>query len=628
MSVQFGEWNFDGAPIDPHDLERVRPILAPYGPDREGFICKNNLAILYRAFNTTNEARTEQQPLASASRAIITWDGRLDNREQLVALLTGGLPQHATDIEIVAAAYDRWRTGVFAKLIGDWAISVWDPTDSSLILAKDFVGTRPLYYSISENGVRWCTFLDPLVLLARESLELDFEYLAGFLSFFPAAHLTPYVGVHSVAPATFARISHGTMVIERYWDFDPGKRTRHRTDAEYEEHFRTIFSHSIRRRLRSDQPVLAELSGGIDSSSIVCVADQLICDGLSQAPRLETVSFYDDSEPNWNERPYFECVERKRGRHGLHIDVRDQPIINCRNNSFVFSPTSTSLPSGVCEQLSAFLRGLGSRVILSGFAGDEIMGGVPTPIPELQDLLVGGHWIDLYQRLMAWALNKRVPWSQLLFEALTGFCPPALIRTPKHRKAPSWLIAHFVAHHANALLGYEKSLTVSGVRPSMQENLSSVEAIRRRLSCTNISCDALAEKRYPYLDRDLLEFVFSIPREQLLRPGQRRSLLRRALNGIVPDEVLNRKRKGFVVRRLNMAVNGQRTHVEELVTNMRLGRLGIVNPPDFATSVQDARSGRGIVSVRMLRALNLEIWLRNLETRVPIRAQLKCSPPV
>jgi asparagine synthase (glutamine-hydrolysing) len=613
MSVQFGEWNFEHRPIDPCDLERVRSVLALYGPDREGLIRKDDVAILYRAFNTTSEARNEQQPLASASRAIITWDGRLDNREQL-AELVGGFPQRATDVEIVAAAYDRWQTGLFPKLMGDWAISVWDPNGRSLILAKDVVGTRHLYYSRDKNRVRWCTVLDPLVLLTRHSFEPDLEYLAGFLSFFPATHLTPYVGIHSVPPATFVRISPGTSVVKRYWDFDPGKRTRYRTDAEYEEHFRTIFSECVRRRLRSDQPVLAELSGGIDSSSIVCVADQVISHGLSQPPRLETMSFSDDSEPNWNERPYFECVERKRGRDGFHIEVHHQPILKYRRDGSAFAPTTIALPPDASEQVSGFLRTQCIRVILSGFGGDEIMGGVPTPIPELQDLIVGGHWIDLYQRLIAWALSKRVPWPQVLFEAVRGFCPPALVGTPKHRKAPSWLASHFAAKHARALSGYEKRVTVTGIRPSMQENLSTVEAVRRRLSCTNISYDALVEKRYPYLDRDLLEFVFSIPREQLLRPGQRRSLVRRALRGIVPHEVLDRKRKGFVVRCLSAALNGQSTHLDEFTTNMRLARLGIVNSFEFAASLRAARSGRGIVGVRMLRALNLEMWLRNLET--------------
>src|SRR5438876_6165187 len=147
MSAQFGKCNFDGRPVHPEDLDEVRPVLAPYGPDSEGCICKDNFAILYRAFHTTKESRKEQQPRILKSAAILTWDGRLDNREELISTAANGLSQESTDLEIVAAAYERWESQSFAKLIGDWAISIWNSKDRSLILAKDFVGTRHLFYS-------------------------------------------------------------------------------------------------------------------------------------------------------------------------------------------------------------------------------------------------------------------------------------------------------------------------------------------------------------------------------------------------------------------------------------------------------------------------------------------------
>lgn len=109
MSVQFGKYNFDGKSVDPKDLDQVRPVLAPYGPDGEGYICKDNIGILYRAFHTTQESRQERQPHISASGVVTTWDGRLDNRGDLIERLADGFPSDATDLEIVAATYERWR---------------------------------------------------------------------------------------------------------------------------------------------------------------------------------------------------------------------------------------------------------------------------------------------------------------------------------------------------------------------------------------------------------------------------------------------------------------------------------------------------------------------------------------
>src|SRR4051812_42704740 len=101
MSVQFGKCNFDGKPVDPKDLDKVRPVLAPYGPDGEGYICKDNFGVLYRAFHTTKEATQERQPLVTSLGSVITWDGRLDNRDELIRELGGGLPNNATDLSIV-----------------------------------------------------------------------------------------------------------------------------------------------------------------------------------------------------------------------------------------------------------------------------------------------------------------------------------------------------------------------------------------------------------------------------------------------------------------------------------------------------------------------------------------------
>src|SRR5438552_2554596 len=281
-------------------------------------------------------------------------------------------------MEIVGAAYDRWRSDCFSLLIGDWALSVWDPCTRSLILAKDPIGTRHLYYSFDNKRVAWSTILDPLVLLAGKTFALCEEYIAGWFSFFPAAHLTPYVGIRSVPPSSSVLLRPGMHAVSKYWDFDPGKRIRYRTDGEYEEHFRAVLSEAVCRRLRSNSPTLAELSGGMDSSSIVCMADTIIARGAAETPRLDTVSYYNDSEPNWNERPYFTRVEEKRRRTGCHIDVGQQQsfTLDLDSDHFALTPASGGgRPNEASRQFAACMASQGNRVVLSVIGGDEVMGG-------------------------------------------------------------------------------------------------------------------------------------------------------------------------------------------------------------------------------------------------------------
>jgi asparagine synthase (glutamine-hydrolysing) len=614
VSVQFGRWNFDGQPADREYLAKAEGTLSPYGPDGGGTYIKDSAGILFRALHTTKESRSETQPHITPSGAVLNWDGRLDNGAEFIRELRDIQGTRSTDVSIVAAAYERWGTGCFAKFIGDWALSIWNPTDRSLILAKDPIGTRHLYYTFDQEQVCWSTVLDPLVLLAGKTFALEEEYIAGWLSFFPATHLTPYVGIHSVPPSTSVFIRAGKHKVSKYWDFDPSKRIRYRTDAEYEEHFRLVFAEAVRRRLRSDSPILAELSGGMDSSSIVCMADSLIARGDAETPRLDTLSYYNDSEPNWNEYPYFTKVEEKRGRVGCHIDVgnREQTKLNLETKCFAATPGAGGQSSEATNQFRACMTSQGNCVLLSGIGGDEVLGGVPTPIAQLQNLLARIQFRALAHQLKVWALNKRKPWFHLLLEAARGFFPPAFVGVPKHRRPAPWLHPNFVKRHRAALTGYETRLELLGPLPSFQENLITLDGLRRQVGSFVLSPDPLIDTRYPYLDRDLLEFVYAIPREQLVRPGQRRSLMRRSLIGVVPEELLNRKRKAFVARTPIAAISSDWDTLLEVSQHMISSFLGIVESEGFLDALQNARQGRAVPIVPLFRAIGVEFWLRNL----------------
>jgi len=615
VSVQFGRWNFDGEPVDPDYLEKVKPLLAPYGSDDDGFYSKGNITILYGAFHTTKESRRETQPHITSSGTILTWDGRLDNRMDLIRRMCEVLTNGSTDVEIVAAAYEYWRSDCFGMLIGDWTLSIWDPRMRSLILAKDPIGTRHLYYSLDNNHVTWSTILDPLVLFAGKTFTLCEEYIAGWLSFFPAAHVTPYAEIHSVPPSYSVLLRPGNHTVSKYWDFDPNKRIRYRTDAEYEEHFRAVFTEAVRHRLRSDSPILAELSGGMDSCSIVCMADELIGHGKTNLPRLDTVSYYDDSEPNWNERPYFAKVEEKRGRVGYHVDVspHEQTNFSIETRYFPATPGSGAIPSETAQKYFDYQRSQGYRVLLSGIGGDEALGGVPNPIPELADLLVSFELRQLAHQLKKWSLVKRKPWVHLFFETIGGFLPVDLCRAPEQvRKAP-WLHPHFVGRYRSSLTTLEPRFSVFGPLPSFQANLSTLNAMRNQLGSKNLDRFGSPEKRYPYLDRNLLEFLCAVPREQLIRPGQRRSLMRRALAGTVPEEILNRKRKAFVARKPVTRIAEDWSSLSQIPQQMILGTLGIVDSKKLLEALQSARSGREVSVTLLMRPLGLELWLRTVQ---------------
>ena len=620
MSIQFGKWNFGGNRVDPDCLKSIRSALVKTLPDAEGSYCKGEIGILHLEYSTTPLCQDERQPHVSSSGVVVAWDGRLDNRDELIRALSGECPSDLSDAAIVAAGYGKWKTYAFAKLIGDWAISIWDPQERSLVLARDFIGVRQLFYRIEKDDVTWCTDLAPLVSSAEKSLHLDEEYIAGCLAFCPATDLTPYIEIRSVSPGSFVRLRNGTQKTTQYWNFDPQKTIEYRNDSEYEERFRVVFCQSVRRRLLSNAPVTAELSGGVDSSSIVCVADDIIARGLPGAPRLDTLSYYDDSEPSWNERPYFSQVEQRRGRTGCHIDISSVPLLGKFDEaSLKVTPFSDAHSIETAQQLAAFLTSNRSRVLLSGFGGDEVAGGVPTPLPELADLVRYFRLRSLARQLKAWALSRRQPWLKLLREAVQSFISGSLAGNAHGLHSTPWIEADFLRRHDRTFAGYENRLTLFGPRPSFQENIATLNALRRQLGCFEHATAPYYEKRYPYLDRDLIEFLFAIPRDQLVRPGQRRSLVRRALAGIVPDAVLNRRRKAFVSRTPMEALT------REPITLVLLDSLAIIDQNEFHRCIDAALHGHEIPVTTALRTVILERWLNHVVQRGIIRLHVPAA---
>lgn len=624
MSVLFGEWNFDGKPVDPELVSSADEMLSPYAPDALGHYEGDGIVLAHHALHTTAESRRERQPFVSASGMVLTWDGRLDNREELIGELRNTLSTEATDVEVVAAAFDRWGIECFAKILGDWALAIWDPRQSQLVLAKDFAGIRPLYYLFEGGRARWSSVIDPLVTLAVKKFIFNEDYAAGWLAMYPAANTTPYVGINAVPPCSFVTLNTDKISVVKFWDFDPTKRIRYRTDTEYEEHFRIAFWEAVKRRLRSDRPICCELSGGMDSPSITCTADLLRRSSVD-APELQTISFYNDSEPHADERPYFQKVEEKLGRIGCHIDIGNGQMFRFDESRFVALPGSMSaLREGSSFLYTNFLQSNDIRVVLSGIGGDEVTGGVPSPTCELQDLIAQLRFRELAHKLKLWALAKRKPWFHLAAEAIGGFLPSAMVPQPKFLRPGAWIQHDFVRRHREALSGFSHRVSLRGPLPSLQANLDALEVLRRQLGTQGLPIGYPHEKRYPFLDRTLLEFLFAIPREQILRPGYRRSLLRRALKGVVPAEVLERRRKAYASRGPRAAINSEWEHVSTLCRDMVGAKVGILDENAFLTALLASRNNDQSPLVQLMRTVALEAWLQNA-SRKGIFLEIDCD---
>lgn len=610
MGTYAGCWQFDDPRRDVDFIDSVYRLVSTDSPDSTGCYQQNGLCVVNRAFCADAEARNEVQPYRSPSGLIVTWDGRLDNRAQLLSELDGSFAGSSPDVSILAAAYEKWGEAVFARIIGDWTLTICNPQERLVVLAKDAIGPRHLYWHISPHHLVWSTSLEIIASADRCPHSLDQDYVAGWFCDLPSPDLTPFSSIHSVAPGSIVRIRPGKCTITTFDVFDPTERIHYRQDCEYEEHFRAAFAESVRRRLRSDRPVLAELSGGMDSSSIVCMADHLMRREHADAPRLDTVSFYDPSEPNWDERPYFSIVEKWRGRAGRHIDVsRSNSSVPLSSERFGIVPSECGVELSEAAQFADCLSSHESRIVLSGIGGDEVTGGVPSPIPELADYLARLRFRILARQMTAWALSTREPLIYLLAATCKSFLPktqPAIRSLP----AAEWLTPEFIRKHKKITRVQTERLRLFASRPSYQENLLALKALQSQLEHSGRRTTLPHEVRYPYLDKDFLEFLFAIPREQIVRPGQRRSLMRRALAGIVPREILERKRKAYILRAPMLAIATNWEKLNLITHEMVSSEMGIVDPDKFRQVLSQIRGGTAVPIAPVLRTLLVEQWLR------------------
>ena len=609
MSVQAGIWHYDGRPVDPQFLGQMSRDTAEYGPDGESTRFDASLGMLYRPYHTTPESKLERQPHVSACGNLVTWDGRLDNRDDLLAELPESSQRYQTDLAIVSAAFEQWGTDCFAKLAGEWAVAIWKPRSKELIMARDYAGIRHLFYCPRPTSVVWSTHLKPLLLCA-DQFKLCDEYFAGFMTLWPEAHRTPYAEIDAVPPGHFVRIHDGVLKVCRYWSFNPDSTIRYKTDEQYEEHFRELFRRAVRERMRSCCPILADLSGGLDSSAVVCMADDICSTDPTRAlVCVDTFTAIVRDEPSEEDSKYFTAVEQKRGKRGHHVEICGLGNVSPFNDSyFAALPGSNARPE-LSAAKDEVIRSGGYRVLLSGTGGDEMLGQALDPRVQLADLFRQLQISQWAKMLRIWSVLLRRPLIHLALDSVLLQMPTWIrTRTSDVAKVDPWVNPRFARRQHLSLRQLDVALGPLSWPPSTRDWFHTIATLANQMGANH---PVKEEIRYPYLDQRLVEFLTSIPTEQLLRPGRRRSLMRRALAALVPSEILNRRTKSSSTRYFSAALNKHWSKLEEIVRSPVTASVGFVKPKEFYTAIVNAKNGDvSTFVVRLYRALSVELWLR------------------
>lgn len=249
---------------------------------------------------------------------LLTADARLDNRQDLTETLTtkrhGGL-EHATDADLILAAYQCWDSDCAAHLIGDFAFAIWDAPKQRLFAARDAMAMRPLYYRVEPRRALFVTEIKQLVALPDVPVRLYEPAVSAHLAgLFGPLSWTCYAGIIQLEPAHALVIDASGHRTWRYWDIDPDAEIRYPREADYAEHFMELFQESVRCRLRSVKPVGLLLSGGLDSGGIASTVGSLLQHGgVSPAPDFHTYCFAFETLTECDERHLSDHIVRRYG---------------------------------------------------------------------------------------------------------------------------------------------------------------------------------------------------------------------------------------------------------------------------------------------------------------------------
>ena len=566
------------------------------------------------------------QPMGAPGRAWIAFNGEIYNHRALRAELTarGHRFRTRSDTEVVLRAWEEHGEACLDRLHGMFAFAVWDAGERRLLLARDRLGKKPLFYWQGDGLLLFASELKALRCHPSVGMAVDVEALHHYLAFGATPAVRSMVqGVAKLPPAHLATVRGGALAVRRYWSL-PGPEPALTDPREAAERTRAGLREAVRLRLESDVPLGVFLSGGVDSSAIVATLREVT------GARIATVSIgFGDAAPGHDELPAARAVARRyetdHHEEVLEPDVAellpalvhhlDEPLAD-----------SSAVPTLVAAQAAA--RHV--KVVLSGLGGDEAFGGYPRYL----GLRVAGQWARLprplrgatrallprlvpdSERSRNWGdrvrrfvdaadlapVDRYLAWTRVFDEAALDGLVCADVRRRWSEDVEAGRRAAFASHgHRDPVDG--------AFRVDLAHYLPDdllLMADRLGMACS-------LEVRAPFCDADLLALSLTLPPAVKLPGGRLKGLLKTALAGVLPPEVLTRPKQGFMVPLARWLRGPLRPLLEDALAPRRVRERGVLQPAAVDRLMREHLAGRRGHGDRLWALLMLELWLRQAE---------------
>lgn len=611
--------SMNGRPVLLEELQSMCAAMVRRGPDDEGFYLGAGAGLGMRRLSII-DLQTGRQPVRNEDGSVwAVFNGEIYNFQSLRRELEqrGHVFASATDTEVIVHLYEEYGTRCVEHLRGMFAFALWDTRRQQLLLARDRLGIKPLYYG--EIGGRWVFASELKAVLQLPEIERRLNWSAvnhlfTFLSTPPSESIVE--GVHKLDPGHLLVASPSKGVrVERYWDvrFEPDDRL---TEGDCVERLRELIEESVRLHLMSDVPLGAFLSGGIDSSSVVATMARL-------SPRPVKTFSIGFKEGDYNELDHARRVAERFGTEH-HELILNADVLGMLDDLAWHLDEPFGDSSAIPTYMVSKMASEQVTVVLSGDGGDELFAGYDKYLVEANERC---YRLPAPLRTALGAVGDRLPHGAKGRNFLRHFALPGweryldastLFRRDEKRRlfqadAFDRLSPHDPWRGKLDDLTHTNDGWLSAVQYLDLKNYLPLDILTK---VDRMSMAHSIEARVPLLDHKLVEFSATIPPEFKLHRGTTKYIFKRAMQGILPDEIIHRPKRGFAIP-LGRWFRGQLDRVvRELLLSERSRQRGIVNAAFVEQLLTQHRHGRDL-DLQLWTLMSFELWCRTFLDQGP-----------
>lgn len=608
-----GIYNIKPNRADESIIKSMIDCMSHRGPDGEGIMVERNVGLGHRRLAIIDLSSNGKQPMATVDGTFwISYNGEIYNYKELRAELEqqGYVFQSNSDTEVILHAYRAWGKDCLNWFNGMWSFALWDTSKNELFCARDRFGVKPFHYFYDGTTFIFASEIKGLLQHPLINPVPNYQAVYDFIIYGKVNHTqeTFFKDIFQLPGAHYCIVNNEGLKIDRYWDISEQRRFDGSIDEAAEEFYR-IFESAVQLRFRSDVEVASCLSGGLDSSSIVCVADRLIKNGQIQTDnRLNTFSLA-FNYPQFDERKWIDIVKKNTDINSKFvIPAEDDLVAHLDNLIYVQEEPFGSTSIFGQYVVMKLIHDNGIKVTLDGQGSDEILAGyLAYADAYFADLYKSGAYAELEEQVKIYCHKHNLTPSIALERARklgeTG-------KFGRHIEVNGkYLSEDFAAKHYQEMSLPQKF--ASTLQNHLYQDLTStsIPALLRYEDRNSMAFSI--ESRVPFLDYRLVEFVFSLPAEMKMKDSITKIVLRKAMHGVLPPKIENRQDKmGFVTPETIWFRGGLRRMLDNVFNSEEIASRDIFDISNIQKEWEDFKLGKRNDTFLIWRIASVELWFR------------------